>query len=52
MKKILAGLPFATAYFDDIVVSRSQGDHKSHLYAVFNRINDYGFRVRLGKCSF
>ena len=52
MNKLLAGLPFATAYLDDIVVSRSQEDHTRHLHAVFERINDYRFRVRLGKCSF
>jgi len=53
MNKILVGLPFATTYLDDIiVVSRSQEDHTRHLHAVFERIDDYGFRVRLGKCSF
>jgi hypothetical protein len=53
MDKMLAGLPFATAYLDDIVVvSRSQDDHRRHLHAVFDRINEYGFRVRPGKCSF
>jgi hypothetical protein len=50
---MLAGLPFATAYLDDIiVVSRSPDDHRRHLHAVFDRINEYGFRVHLGKCSF
>ena len=53
MSKMLAGLPFATAYLDDIiVVSHSKEDHRRHLYTVFDRIKDYGFRVRLGKCSF
>ena len=53
MNKMLAGLPFATAYLDDIiVVSHSQEDHRRHLHAVFERIIDYGFCVRLGKCSF
>jgi hypothetical protein len=53
MDKMLAGLPFATAYLDDIVVvSRSQEDHGRHLHALFDRINEYGFRVRPGKCSF
>ena len=53
MNKMLASLPFATAYLDDIiVVSHNQEDHRHHLHAVFERINDYGFRVRLGKCSF
>jgi hypothetical protein len=53
MDKMLAGLPFTTAYLDDIVVvSRSQDDHRRHLHAVFDRINEYGFRVRPRKCSF
>ena len=34
------------------MVSHSQDDHGRHLHAVFDRINEYGFRVRLGKCSF
>jgi hypothetical protein len=53
MDKMLAGLPFATAYLSDIVVvSRSKDDHMRHLHAVFDRISEYGFRVRPGKCSF
>jgi len=53
MDKMLAGLPFATAYLDDIVVvSHSQDDHRRHLHAIFDRINKYGFRVRPRKCSF
>jgi hypothetical protein len=53
MDNMLAGLPFATAYLDDIVVvSRSLDDHRRHLHAIFNRINEYGFCVRLRKCSF
>jgi hypothetical protein len=53
MDNMRAGLPFATAYLDDIVVvSRGPDDHIRHIHAVFEIINDYGFRVRLGKCSF
>jgi hypothetical protein len=53
MDKMLAGLPFATAYLDDIVVvSHSQDDLGRHLHAIFDRINEYGFRVHPGKCSF
>lgn len=37
---VLAGLPFATAYLDDVVVSRSPDDHRRHLHAVFDRINE------------
>jgi hypothetical protein len=53
MDNMLAGLSFATAYLDDIViVSRSLDDQRRHLHAVFGRINEYCFRVRLGKCCF
>jgi hypothetical protein len=53
MDKMLAGLPFATAYLDDIVVvSHSEDDPMRHLHAVFNRIHECGFRVCPGKCSF
>ena len=53
MDNMLAGLPFATAYLDNTVVgSRSPHDHRRHLHAVFDRLNEYGFRVRLGKFSF
>jgi hypothetical protein len=53
MDNMLAGLSFPTAYLDDIiVVSCSPDDHRRHLHAAFLRINEYGFRVRLGKCSF
>jgi hypothetical protein len=53
MEKMLASLPFATTYLDDtVVVSRSQDDHRRHLHAVFDRINEYGFCMHPGKCSF
>jgi len=48
-----AGMPFATAYLDDIVVeSRNPDEIRRHLHVIFNRINEYGFHVHLGKCSF
>ena len=50
---MLAGLPFATAYLDDIVVvSRSPDGHRRHLHDIFDRLNEYGFCVCLGKCFF
>ena len=53
MDNMLARLPFATAYPDNTaVVSRSPDDHRRHLHAVFDRINEHGFRMHLGKCSF
>uniref|UniRef100_A0A914HNG7 RNA-directed DNA polymerase n=1 Tax=Globodera rostochiensis TaxID=31243 RepID=A0A914HNG7_GLORO len=53
MDKMLAGLDFATAYLDDIlVVSGSQEEHIKHLKEVFIRIQSYGFRVKPEKCTF
>jgi hypothetical protein len=53
MGNMLEGLPFATAYLGDIVIlNRTVEEYGRHLHAVFNRINDYGFRVRLDKCAF
>lgn len=53
MDNLLAGMPFAMAYLDDIViVSRSIEEHAQHLKGVFSRIKDYGFRLRLEKCNF
>ncbi|KAL3069993.1 hypothetical protein niasHS_017282 [Heterodera schachtii] len=53
MDKMLAGMNFATAYLDDIIVaSRSFADHIQHLKDVFNRLQSYGFRVKMTKCSF
>jgi len=53
MDNMLAGLPFAAAYMNDIVVvSRSPDGRRRHLHAVFDIINEYVFRVRLRKCSF
>jgi hypothetical protein len=51
MGNMLATLPFATAYLDDfvVVISNSYGNWR-HLHAVFDRMNKYGFRVRLEQC--
>jgi len=47
---MLARLPFSTSYlYDIVIVSRSWDDHRRQLHSVFDRINDYGFRLRLGK---
>nr|CDJ93989.1 RNA-directed DNA polymerase (reverse transcriptase) and Integrase domain containing protein [Haemonchus contortus] len=42
-----------TAYLDDILVTgRTIDEHNTQLDAVLQRIQDYGFRVRLEKCKF
>ena len=53
MHKMCAGLSGVTSYLDDIIVKGdSKEEHDRNLLALFERINDYGFRVRLDKCSF
>ena len=53
MDTMLADLPFATAYLDDIIiVSQNEGDHGAHLGRVLNKISEYGFRVEPEMCSF
>ena len=53
MDAMLAGLEFATAYLDDIIiVSKSADEHILHLKEVLNRLENYGFRVKAEKCSF
>ncbi|PIO75512.1 reverse transcriptase [Teladorsagia circumcincta] len=53
MNKMVGGLQGVAAYLDDILVSaRTEQEHKENLLAVFGRIADYGFKVRLDKCTF
>ncbi|KIH66176.1 reverse transcriptase [Ancylostoma duodenale] len=50
---MIAGLTGVAAYFDDIIVTgRTVDEHRQNLEAVFKRISDYGFRVRIDKCNF
>ena len=53
MTKMLSGVSGAFAFIDDIIVSGSDiEDHKRNLFEVLRRINDYGFKLRIDKCSF
>ncbi|XGW22263.1 hypothetical protein V3C99_004908, partial [Haemonchus contortus] len=50
---LIAGLDGTAAYLDDILVTgRTVDEHNTRLDAVLQRIQDYGFRVRLEKCKF
>ncbi|KAL6726403.1 hypothetical protein Aduo_008376 [Ancylostoma duodenale] len=50
---LIAVLEGAAAYLDDIIVTgRTIDEHNARLKAVFQRIHNYGFRVRLEKCVF
>ena len=53
MDIILGGLDFAIAYLDDILIaSRSMKQHTDHIYQVFKRLQDYGFKIQENKCEF
>uniref|UniRef100_A0A1Q3EU21 RNA-directed DNA polymerase n=1 Tax=Culex tarsalis TaxID=7177 RepID=A0A1Q3EU21_CULTA len=50
---MLAGIPGASCYLDDVIVGgATQEEHDRNLKAVLQRIEDYGFTIRLEKCSF
>nr|CDJ97482.1 RNA-directed DNA polymerase (reverse transcriptase) and Integrase domain containing protein [Haemonchus contortus] len=53
MNKMVTGLQGVATYLDDILVSgRNEQEHRENLLAVFRRIADYGFKIRLDKCTF
>ncbi|KAK6764772.1 hypothetical protein RB195_024918 [Necator americanus] len=53
MDSMICGLEGVAAYLDDVIVTdRTQQEHRHNLEALFGRIHEYGFRVRLEKCSF
>ena len=53
MDTMLAGLEFAMAYLDDILIkSKNMQDHKKHVRAVFKRIEEFGFKLSPEKCDF
>src|SRR6201990_2466540 len=46
-----AVFPFFWAYLDDLLIASSSHDlHKSHLRAVFTRLQEFGIRVNPDKC--
>ena len=53
MDTMLAGLEFAMAYLDDILIkSKNMQEHKKHVREVFKRIEEFGFRLSPEKCDF
>ncbi|PIO73854.1 reverse transcriptase [Teladorsagia circumcincta] len=52
METLTAGLDGTAAYLDDIIVTgKTIDEHNARLEAVFKKIQDFGFRLRLEKCS-
>ncbi|XGW25993.1 hypothetical protein V3C99_006978 [Haemonchus contortus] len=53
MDSMTAGLEGCAAYLDDVIVTgRTIEEHAANLEALFERINQFGFHVRMEKCSF
>ena len=50
---MLAGLDFSIGYLDDILMrSQDTEEHRTHVFRVFDRIQDYGFTLKDAKCEF
>ncbi|XP_053691563.1 uncharacterized protein K02A2.6-like [Sabethes cyaneus] len=50
---MLAGLKHTCGYIDDIVVGgENEEEHWHNLKALFQRLKEFGFTIRLEKCSF
>ena len=53
MDDMLSGLDFTIAHLDDILMkSKSITEYKEHVYKVFTKIQDYGFKITGTKCDF
>jgi hypothetical protein len=53
MDRVLAGLPFAYCYLDDLrIASPGLKAHQQHLQAVFERLRLFGLVINLEKCVF
>lgn len=51
--KVLAGLPFAFVYLDDIcIASCSPEEHESHLAQVLQRLREHKLYAKMSKCVF
>ncbi|XP_055634140.1 uncharacterized protein K02A2.6-like [Toxorhynchites rutilus septentrionalis] len=50
---MLAGLENTCGYIDDVIVGgETEGEHWQNLNALFQRLKEFGFTVRMEKCSF
>lgn len=53
MHQVTWGLDFVFVYVDDILVaSKSEELHEKHLKCLFQRLTDYGLRIKASKCIF
>ncbi|XP_062711901.1 uncharacterized protein K02A2.6-like [Aedes albopictus] len=53
MDAMLAGLDCTCPYLDDVLVGgRTEEEHRKNLYKVLERLQEYGFTVKIEKCRF
>ena len=53
MDTMLGDLDNATAYLDDILVTgKTTAEHLNHIINVFEKLQEYGFKVKEAKCDF
>ena len=50
---LVSGITYVAAYLDDVIVTgRTKEEHLQHLKQVLAALNEYGMKLRLGKCEF
>lgn len=53
MHEVTRGLDFIFVYVDDVLIaSKSEELHETHLKSLFQRLSDYGLRIKASKCTF
>ena len=52
MTGILKDFPFAIAYLDDIIFSKTPQEHLSHICMVFKKLKSANLSMKKSKCSF
>ncbi|GFQ79625.1 hypothetical protein TNCT_501881 [Trichonephila clavata] len=53
MNEFLGELRFCYVYLDDILIaSESEEEHKTHVRAIFQKLNEYGLTINVSKCVF
>ena len=53
MNKVLKDLPFAIAYWEDIIIySKTAEEHLDHLQQVFHKICDAEVSMKVSNCHF
>ena len=53
MGEVLAGLPFAFGYLDDILIfSPDMKTHLEHMRIIFERLKEANLKLKESKCSF